>query len=716
MIAMEQQATKMQSLHARGPVKSKPPSATAAISLLERGELPVAQIAQLAEREGRRPNPIYQAHKWFARRFSCSFRALLVAARISEKGEFWDAFYDGVDYGGSTVLDPFLGGGTSVVEASLLGADAIGMDIDPVACAISRFELRAANVPDLETELHELDSAVGERLARYYQTTGPDGTPRVVLHFFWVQVVSCRSCGRSVEAHPHFQLAIEAEDERQWAFCSRCHEVHLLPLSSSRFRCSSCRHVTAITEGSVNYGALTCPECSTREDLIDLSVRTKRPPVWRLFALETIPVGPRRRRLPMTARHFQKATEEDENTYRRASNALRRRKSKSGGSIGVPAQAIPRVGRADNRLIQYGYSAYRQLFNDRQLLHLSMLAEQLDAADDSHREALALAFSDHLTTNCMLTYYALGWRRLAPLFSIRAFRHVTRPVEVNPWLDGTGRGTYPNAVRQVQRAVQAAKAPRVACLEGGFRPLRIEKAVTQRRIIQGDSRKLGGIQDHSVDLILTDPPYFDNIAYSELSDFFLPWLESFGLARSRSKPDRLPANLAAQARGETAFLEFRKGLAKCFCQMRRVLKDDGRLVFTYQHRSALAWASLATALGKGGWHPRQVFPLLGNSSAGPHQHDGTILWDAVTVCRKGKTQSGEIEISPSQAVRAVEHARQWNRELSQTDTIAFRGYDHANLLNATLVAAALGMFGPPNKGEPVRPLLEVLAESPDSSN
>ena len=62
----------------------------------------------------------------------------------------------------------------------------------------------------------------------------------------------------------------------------------------------------------------------------------------------------------------------------------------------------------------------------------------------------------------MLTYYAFGWRRIAPLFTIRAFRHVSRPVEINPWLDGTGRGTFPNAVRQVQRAIDFARAPEVA--------------------------------------------------------------------------------------------------------------------------------------------------------------------------------------------------------------------------------------------------------------
>jgi adenine-specific DNA methylase len=679
-------------------------------SLLDCGELPVAEIARLAEREGRRPNPTYQAHKWFARRFSSSFRALLVAARIANRDEFWDAYYEGVDYRGLVVLDPFVGGGTSVVEASLLGADAIGVDIDPVACAITRFELHAANVPDLDSALERLDSELGERLSRYYRTTGPDGTPRDVLHFFWVQEVGCRECGRVVEAHPHFQLAFEAEGKRQWAFCSKCHEIHSLPQPTSRFHCKSCRHPTAIDQGTVNHGVLTCPYCAAEESLIDVSERTNAPPTWRLFALETIPVGARRRRLPMTARSFQRATAEDEDVYRRASSALNRRRLSSGACIGIPEQAIPRVGRADNRLIQYGYSTYRELFNDRQLLHLSLLAERINQAEGECRDALALAFSDHLTTNCMLTYYALGWRRLAPLFSIRAFRHVSRPVEINPWLDGTGRGTFPNAVRQVQRAVDAAKAPQAACREGGFKTLKLGHTTTRRRIIQGDSRKLACVKTQSVDVILTDPPYFDNIAYSELSDFFLPWLESFGLAKRRSDPDRLPPNLAAQARGEAAYLEFRKGLAKCFRQMRRVLKDDGRLVFTYQHRSALAWAGLATALRKGRWRPIEVFPLLGNSSAGPHQHEGTILWDAVTVCRKGTVEQEDIGLSACQIGQAVEHAKRWKRKLARSETIAFRECDHANLLSASLVAAALGMFGRPRRREPEKPLLEALAE------
>jgi len=76
---------------------------------------------------------------------------------------------------------------------------------------------------------------------------------------------------------------------------------------------------------------------------------------------------------------------------------------------------------------QWGYYLFGGLTRTRRPLP-SVLAKAIAATTEPTREALALAFSGHLTTNCMLTQYAFGWRRLAPLFSIRAYRHVSRPV------------------------------------------------------------------------------------------------------------------------------------------------------------------------------------------------------------------------------------------------------------------------------------------------
>lgn len=75
------------------------------------------------------------------------------------------------------------------------------------------------------------------------------------------------------------------------------------------------------------------------------------------------------------------------------------------------------------------------------------------------RQLLSLAFSEHLATNNMYVGYAFGYRRIAALFSFHGYRHIVRPVELNPWLDGPGRGTFPNVLAKIGRAIEYAIAP-----------------------------------------------------------------------------------------------------------------------------------------------------------------------------------------------------------------------------------------------------------------
>src|SRR2546425_9135212 len=118
-----------------------------------------------------------------------------------------------------------------------------------------------------------------------------------------------------------------------------------------------------------------------------------------------------------------------------------------------------RIGRSDSRLIDYGYRRYSELFNARQLLHLVTLAKAIRSLDEPYREMLGLALSNHLISNCMLTSYTSKWRQATPLFAVRSYRHSPRPVELNPWLTGVGRGTFPNAVRRVAAAIAYLRNP-----------------------------------------------------------------------------------------------------------------------------------------------------------------------------------------------------------------------------------------------------------------
>lgn len=661
------------------------------ITLLETGALPYGDLVNFATREGRRPRPIYQIHKWFARRLGCSFRAVLVGAVSEPTADFWKAYYETGNLQGITVLDPFVGGGTSVVEASRLGATAIGIDVDPIACAVTGAELVAAEFDDLVTTLRELHERVGESLSHFYKVKKPGTNQQLTgIHYFWVQVVKCPSCKKTGEAHPNYILARE-NGQNQWAFCRQCHEPHSIRANWKSFKCISCDTRTVLEAAPVENGAYNCPHCSVRTPLIKLGRETGTPPTWRLFAVE----GTSRssgRPVPMKERVFLKATAADRAAAKLAGKELKRELDSDLNFL--PRHEIEDQYLSDTRLTDYGYRRWTQLFNDRQLLHLGRLSREISRLPEDKRHAIGLAFSNHLTTNCMLTSYAAGWRRLTPLFSIRAYRHVPRPVELNPWLEGTGRGTFPNAIRQVIRASEFARFPKEPARRGGFRDVEVVVPAIPPRVLSGNASDLTDVESNSIDMVLTDPPYFDNISYSELSDFFQPWLEHIGLVPEASKRRELLDNaLRARRNHEQSNESFAASLGAAFCEVQRVLKPNGLLAFTFRHSTSEAWFAMAKALFRSGLKPVQVLPMPGEAGNGLHTHEGTSLWDAVLVFRKLPVTAPTENLSKQQVDAARANACHWRDRFRHQERLPFNDADFANLFRASLVGASLGLFG-----------------------
>lgn len=659
-------------------------------SILETGNFPYSRLLAFAAREGRRPRPIYQIHKWFARRLGCSFRAVLVGAVSKPTADFWKAYYETANLQGFTVLDPFVGGGTSVVEAARLGASAIGVDVDPIACAVTTAELTAASLEDLLPSLRNLQKNVGKGLGTFHTVKAPKGKKLTPIHYFWVQVVSCPSCKWIGEAHPNFVLA-EVDGQKRWAFCRECHEPKALTEDQQSFTCTACAARTELGSAPVQNGAYSCPHCDERTPLISLGRDLVQPPTWRLFAIEASP-RTSGRSVPMKERVFMRATGAHQAAFTRASTALR--KELLADPKFLPDHKIAEKGRADSRLTDYGYRKWSQLFNDRQLLHLGRLAREIKKLPEDKRRALGLAFSNHLTTNCMQTSYAAGWRRLTPLFSIRAFRHVPRPVELNPWSEGTGRGTFPNAIRQVLRATAFANAPKEPKAKGGFRDVKAIAPKETARVYSGNARELTRVASDSVDMVLTDPPYFDNITYSELSDFFQPWLEHMGLVPAASTRKALVKRaLRAQRNNEESIDVFAANLGEAFSEVRRVLKPHGILAFTFRHVTPQGWLSMARALARSGLKPVQVLPMPGEAGTGLHTYDGTSLWDAVLVFRKLPTSPPSEMLSRAQIDAARVNARRWRERFRRQDRIPFNNADFINLFRASLACASLGLYG-----------------------
>ena len=113
------------------------------------------------------------------------------------------------------------------------------------------------------------------------------------------------------------------------------------------------------------------------------------------------------------------------------------------------------------------------------------------------------------------------------------------------------------------------------------------------------------LADGTVDLVLTDPPYFDDVQYGELAALFLTWSRAVGLLPSSVEVDLRSEAVVNSVRG-TDLAGYRKLLTAIFRECRRTLKDDGRILLTFHNKDVRAWWALARALRSANLHVRTL--------------------------------------------------------------------------------------------------------------
>jgi adenine-specific DNA methylase len=210
---------------------------------------PIVDINRLAVPERNSFKPIYQMHKWFARRASCVFRAILLGALKPAYGpdgtrtdlmmEFYKDHTHDPDTAGKVVLDPFMGGGTTVVEALRLGCRVIGIDLNPVAWFIVKTEVEPVDLDALEAAFQHLaerpvawngGKPLRESLLGLYKTEAEPGVEADIIYTFWVKHAICTdpNCRREVPLFDDYIIARKTPTVRYHAdvTCPRCKKVY----------------------------------------------------------------------------------------------------------------------------------------------------------------------------------------------------------------------------------------------------------------------------------------------------------------------------------------------------------------------------------------------------------------------------------------------------------------------------------------------------------
>ncbi len=619
--------------------------------LIELDRFPFEFLSTLAERESWRKEiyrPVYHVHKWWAKRLGSVFRGILLGCLLDSDDDLATAFYRKNPISTTTVFDPFMGGGTTLGEAHKLGLIAVGRDINPVACETVRIALQALNKKGLQQGFVTLSESVGEKIKALYRAENDEHTLCDVLYYFWVKIVLCPHCSGEVNLFSSYIFAKNADPVRKpkvQVYCPDCGDVFSACNTDKSVLCH-CGHEFNPHRGPAGHSNAICRHCGNSFSILSAVRRQNKPPAHRLYAkLLLTPAG---------KKQYVRATEQDVLAYTKCTSLLQH-------EIEWDAIQLPRgelaAGNNTSQAINYNYRSWRDFFNDRQLLALGWLQAAIAQLPSiAERDAFLLLFSGLLEfNNVFASYKGEGTGAVRHMFSHHILKPERMPIEANVWGTAKSSGSLLNLYKsRLLRASDYQASPFEIAAGGAGKQYGISwplgDGVTTQWPTDGvytptsiylscGSSSHTELQSKSVDLVVTDPPFFDNVHYSELADFFFAWQKLL----PRGFVTDQPTTRNIKEVQDAGAAEFSSKLQAVLVECHRVLKEEGLLVFTYHHARPEGWTALQEAVVNAKFTFVNAHPVKAELSVATpkSQSQEPIQIDIILVCRKAAARVEE---------------------------------------------------------------------------
>lgn len=551
------------------------------------------------------------------------------------------------------VLDPFAGGGSIPFEAARFGCATVANELNPVATAILHATvalpagLGPAFAPVIKRWGTEWAERVEERLTPYF----PKGADDVsIAAYIWAHTVPCPSTGRPTPLAPDFWLA-RGKAGRDVAVCL---EADVATGAVSREIVEGAGAAPWGNGGTYKQGAATSiwsGEPFGGEHIRAMATTGQMGEM--LLAVSVTRPGRK-------GRQFRAPSDADLAAVEAAADEARR--CLPGWEIGgvVPTEAIDSVSNYDRGHRMYGIQRWSQFFTPRQLLAHATAADELRRLVQEARSELGEQQAKGLAL-----YLALACDKALDYSSRQSSWDATRLKVRNTFdkhnfafkwsfaeFDGAS-AIIPWAVAQVSDAYQGiatlAQRPRTMLDAGETVPVTIHL---------GSAASLP-LPDRSVDAVVTDPPYYDNVMYAECSDYFYVWLKrslrdtwpelctlvlSDKEGEAVANPSLFDQVATRVGRGKKATGKSAVDLAdehyealltRSFAEAHRVLKDDGVMTVMFTHKRVDAWDTLGQALLEAGFSINSSWPVHTESEHSLHQAKKNAASSTILLtCRK----------------------------------------------------------------------------------
>ena len=591
----------------------------------------------------------------------------------SKEDKNWIGLTAGCSVEKFSVLDPTAGGGSIPIEAKRLGLSSIANDLNPVASLLLRATVDwparsgSALLEQFGTLAREFVCRAEPKYERVFPVE-PEGIR--IEGYLWARTITCPYCDGVVPLSPNWRLAPDGTGVQL--------HPHLATGPGSDGRVCSFEIVDSVAEqsqGTVSGGDGVCPysDCGRVIDGEEIKRQAQAGKMGeQLFAIvykrrvkKILKSGKRGK--DKWIRGYRAPRPEDDNSVEIRAR-LDEKLPEWEALDFVPSEKFPEISN-DDRPIQYGMPLWRDLFSPRQLLchgtSVEIFREMLDAdradgsLDEVRRAAYVyLAFSlDKLRDyNSRMTRWHTGREVIAGTFDRHDYSFKWSYAEMAPLIVGLG---YDWALEQTAKCIAElvtlvrpdvdVTADDLFSRDGAEENTSPPITITAK---PGDS--LDHIEDASVDVVVIDPPYYDNVMYAELSDFFYVWLKRTAghvvpelFRRQLTDKDNEAVANPAKFQGQKgakalAGRDYQERMASIFAECSRTLKPSGVMTLMFTHKASGAWDALTKGLIEAGFVITASWPINTAAEGSLHIKDKAAAKTTIfLVCRPrvGDTQA-----------------------------------------------------------------------------
>jgi putative DNA methylase len=534
------------------------------VSPLRHLDLPSIGDAARSETRSREVHlPPVSAYRWWARRTEAVNGAILDAISVDRPGRL-------------TIADTFAGGGVIALAAAVRKHRVYAQDLNPWATFGLHGMLNLPQPGRLTAASKVLERSVQDVLGMAYATTLSSGEPAFVSHTFRVAVAPCENCGTTLHLFPHSIVSLKRRVERggDEAFIA-CRCGHLF--EGSRYKPSPCPACAEVVEPDASYTSrrvITCFACGFSNRLEDLAGAGNW--TWQIVLVERVSGRTRELSLPTSCEVEQ---------------------AEKGWS---PHRMLPPIpyGRESAVLRRHGFTHWHDLYPVRQRVVMEALLDAVDAANFAPvvTEGLKLAALGVAEMAGFASRWDRWYLKSYESMASHRFNFTTFTAEPNVWgTTGSGRGTFTRRVVLLEKATkwlsERAGKLTVSARRAGKRRTPFPRTADVL-VVEGSSEQLV-LPSGSIDVVLTDPPYHDDVQYGELS---LPLRAWAGLSTEELRQEAVALN-----GNGSAYIRYQELLERIFVEAKRALASDGHLIFSYANREPDAWAALMTAIDRAGY-------------------------------------------------------------------------------------------------------------------